>query len=236
MTPWLPIIGAVVGLAATVVGWSLNQLGQWFGFRRDRKKAMARAIYGMLRLRDRVRILPEAVRMLSERLQIPAAHQVVLAAVMESLFLVEDDFAKDLDESMAVLAEYDPILAARMRGRDQVVPLLKKLRMMVASNPMAAGFWSTMESQIMAYGLPRFDEAILEIGCLHGRRMAKDIKAALCKKSDVPQEVLTAITAAIQQQIQTEQAMAAQLAQQQKSQPPPHRRRIPIWKQTPPTT
>jgi hypothetical protein len=197
----------------------------------NRKKAMARAIYGMLRLRDRVRILPEAVRMLSEKLQIPAAHQVILTAVMENLFLAEDELAKDFDESMAVLAEYDPILAARMRGRDQIVPLLRKLRMMVASNPMAAGFWSTMESQIMTYGLPRLDEAILEIGCLHGCRMAKDINADLCKKSDVPEEMLTAITTAIQQQIQTEQAMAAQLAQQQKSPPPPHRQRIPIWKQ-----
>jgi hypothetical protein len=233
MTAWLPIIGALIGFAGTVVGWLLNQFGQWFGFRRERKKAMARTIYGMLQIRNRIRILPDAVQMLCERLQIPAAHQVLLVAVIDS-FLVEDGFATEFEESMTVLAEYDPVLAARMRGRNQAVPLLKKLRQMIVANPMAAAFWSTIEGQIMTHALPRFDEAILEIGRLHGRRMAEDIKADLAKKEDVPEEVLTTITAAIQQQIQREQALADQLVQQQKLQPP-SRERIPIWKQSAPS-
>ena len=236
MTVWLPIIGALVGLAATVVGWSLNQLGQWFGYRRDRKKALARAIYGMLCIRNQIRVLPEAVRMLSEKLQIPAAHQVVLVSVVESLFWTEDDVGKQIEESMAALAEYDPVLAARMRGRDQVVPLLKKLRKMTASNPIAANFWSVMEGQIMAHALPQFDEAILEIGLLHGRRMARIVRADLDKKLDVPEGVLTTVTDAIQQQIHTEQATSAQPTQREKSQPPPHPQPIPIWKEGHPLT
>jgi len=233
ITAWLPIIGALIGVAATIVGWALTQLGQCFGFRRERKKAIARGIYGMLQIRDRIRILPEAVRMLSEKLHIPAANQVVLVAVMENFFLVEDGFAEEFEESMATLAEYDPVLAARTRGRNQAVPLLKKLRQLIVANPMAVALWSTMEDQIMVHALPRFDEAILELARLHGRRMVKDVGADLAKKANVPEEVLTTITAAIQQHIQMEQAQAAQLAQQKKSQSP-HRDRIPIWGKRPP--
>jgi len=237
MAAWLPIIGALVGLAATVVGWSLNQLGQWFGFRRDRKKAMARAIYGMLRIRDRIRILPEAVKMLSDKLQIPAAQQVILVAVMETFFLSDDDPTKDFEESMIALAQYDPVLAARMRGRDQVIPVLKKLRQMFLANPLAAGLWSAIEGQIMTHALPQFDEAILEMGSLHGRHMVKSIKAELGKKTDVPEEILTTITTAIQQQIQIDQAaQAARTNQVGATAGPPHRQRVPLWSEKPPTT
>lgn len=73
MNAWLPIVGALIGLVGITLGWSLNQLSQWFAFRRERKKAMAREIYGMLQIRDRIRMLPEAVRTLSQKLNIPVA-------------------------------------------------------------------------------------------------------------------------------------------------------------------
>jgi hypothetical protein len=186
---------------------------------------MARAIYGMLQIRDRIRMLPEAVRTLSDKLNIPAAGQVVLIAVFENFFLVEDGLAAEFEESIGTLAEYDPVLAARMRSKNQAVPLLRKLRQMIAANPVAASFWSTIEGQIMSHGLPRFDEAILELGRLHGRRMEKDIKAELVKKVDLPEEVLATITAAIQQQMTIHHQQEAEAAQQK--QPP--RNRVPIW-------
>jgi hypothetical protein len=100
MAPWFPIVAPLIGVVATVIGWSLNQLGQTYAFRRERKKAMARALYGMLQIRDRIRLLPEAVRMLSAQLQIPAATQVLLMAVMENFFFVEGGFAKEFEESL----------------------------------------------------------------------------------------------------------------------------------------
>jgi hypothetical protein len=220
MAAWLPIITALIGVVATVIGWLLGQLGQLFALRRDRRKAMARAVYGMLQVREQIRRVPEAIRLLSEKLQIPAAQQVVLVAVLENFLVVEDSFAREFEESMAVLAESDPVLAARMRGRNQAVPLLRRLRQMIAANPAAAALWNTMECEIMKHALPRFDDAILEIGYLHGRRIVRDIKADMAKKADVPEEVLTTIATAIKQQIQVDQALTAQLAQQQKSKQP----------------
>ena len=226
MSAWLPIVGALIGLVATALGWSLNQLGQWFVFRHERKKAMARVIYGMLQIRDRIRMLPETVRILGEKLNIPAADQIVLVAVFENFFLAEDGFATEFEASIAVLAQYDPVLAARMRGKNQVVPLLRKLRQMIVANPMAAMLWSTIEGQIMTHGLPRFDESILEIGRLHSRKMQKDIEGELRKKVDLPGEVVATLTAAIQQQMQIQQQQTAQLTHQ-KYQPPQNR--VPIW-------
>lgn len=177
-------------------------------------------------------MLPEAVRMLSEKLNIPAAGQVILIAVLENFFLVNDGFAAEFEASIASLAEYDPVLAARMRGKNQAVPILKKLRQTIAVNPMATAFWSTIEGQIMSHALPRFDEAILELGRLHSRRMERDIEAELKRKIDVPEEVLATITAAIQEQMKIQQQQAAQLAQQEQQNRPP-RNRVPIWASEP---
>ena len=224
MSAWLPIVGAMIGLVGTALGWSLNQLSQWFGSRRERKKAMARTIYGMLQIRERIRMLPQAVRTLSEKLNIPAADQVILIAVFENVFLAEDGSVAEFEESIAVLAEHDPVLASRMRGKSEIVPLLKKLRQLIAANPAAAAFWSTIEGQIMNHGLPRFDEAILEVGNLHSLRMERDIKAELSKKGDVPEEVLATLTAAIKEQMK--------IQQQQEAGPAPvptARNRVPIW-------
>src|ERR1039457_5816363 len=141
MTAWLPRVGALIGLVATALGWLLDQLGQWFGFRRERKKAISRAVYGLLQIRNRVRMVPDAVRILTEKFNIPSTDQVVLVAVFETFLLADLDFTAEFDRSIAVLAEHDPVLAARMQERNQVVPILKKLRQIIAANPMAAGVW-----------------------------------------------------------------------------------------------
>jgi hypothetical protein len=227
MTAWLPVIGALIGVAGTAFGVLLTQFGQWFVFRREQRQTMARAIYVMLQIRGKIRMVPEAVRILGKTITIPATTQVVLIAAFDNFFPADEGFVAEFEKSIASLAEYDPVLAARMRSKNQAVSLLRKLRPMIVANPTAAALWSTIEGQIMSHGLPRFDDAILELGRLHGRGMLKKVEADLGKKVDVQEEVLATITAAIQEQMKIEHQQAAQLTHQKQQQQ--SRNRMPIW-------
>lgn len=47
---WLPVLTGFIG---TLLGWFLNQFGQWFLHRREEKRAIACALSDLLEIRHR---------------------------------------------------------------------------------------------------------------------------------------------------------------------------------------
>jgi len=225
---WLPAVSALVG---TGLGWSLNQLGQLFLYRREHRKAVSKALLGLLEVREQLKRIPEALQVLGQKLQIPSADQVVLAVVLDGFFPTDDGWVKKFEESLLVLAEHDPVLAYRLRGKGLAVPLLRQLRQMSASNRDAAEFWGPYERRLMSEVLPRLDEVIEELGATLSRRTRKKVRQVLSEEVKLPDELIDALLQAIREQIERQQA-AARLASA-KEPAAALSKRVPVWQQHP---
>lgn len=188
---WLPLIGVAVG-------WVLNQLGQWFVFRREERKAIGKALADLLDIRHRLIGMTKAVDALSHRFGIPAEAKPFMRTVFEQFFPPDADLGKRYNESVALVAAVDPVLGFRLRSQDTVSPMLHQLRAMALANGPEGGlFIAKLESELMSHFDPHLERLIRLLAKQHSWVTWWRVDGLLKKPLELPDGFLDALAEAI---------------------------------------
>jgi len=188
---WLPLIGVAVG-------WILNQLGQWFVFRREERKAIGKALADLLDIRHRLLGMAKAVDALSQKFGIPAEAKPMIRTVFEQFFPADTDLGKRYNDSVGLVSASNPVLGFRLRSQDMVSPMLFQLRAAALSNGPEGGlFIAKLESELMRHMEPHFEQLITLLARQHGWVTWWRVRGVLKKQLTVPEDLLTALAEAI---------------------------------------
>lgn len=188
---WLPLIGVAVG-------WILNQLGQWFVFRREERKAIGKALADLLDIRHRLLGMAKAVDALSHRFGIPVEAKPMIRTVFEQFFPPDADLGKRYNESVGLVSASNPVLGFRLRSQDMVSPMLSQLRAAAVSNGPEGGlFFAKLETELMRHVEPHFEQLIKLLARQHGWLTWWTVRGLLAKPLSVPEELLTTLAEAI---------------------------------------
>jgi hypothetical protein len=122
-----------------LIGFLMAQLTGHFGERRERKKAVSRALSDLLIIKHQLFGLEEVVEQIGNMVgNIPEHEKSQIRVVFNSLLPKWDDLHSRYDQSVTTLAGLDPLLAFELRSKDFILPVLNWMHSLMAKDPQAA--------------------------------------------------------------------------------------------------
>lgn len=115
----LPLVGVVVG-------WFLSQFMQSFIIRKERKRALAKVLEGLLNVRHRLRSVPLVVSEIAERLAIEPRDQLTISVVLGNLIPMET--LKSFDDPVTAVAGEDPVPGYTLSFQNRAPATVEQLR------------------------------------------------------------------------------------------------------------
>ncbi len=209
---WLPLIGVIVG---AVLGWFLNQLGQWMNGRRDEKKAIARAISNLLEIRHHLLAFPKATEVLSEHFGLPREHHTLFKVALSQLFPPDSDLSKRYSDAVNLVADQNPILGFRLRSQDRVIPLLDNLRKIALNDPNAIKAMPALEQELLGQLTPLLDKLLRELASAHGVITSFAVRRQLKREMELPADLLASLKARLIPQATHKEANDSQVKLQE---------------------
>jgi hypothetical protein len=149
----------VKSTAALVIGWSLNALTPYIAERRERRKAISRALADLMEVRRQLFVVEFALGELGKVATIPPEIEVQARLFFSQLLLPNlDEMRKRYNESVTTLSSLEPLLGSELRLKDFGQSLLNTLNQVVAQTQdvQAANLWK----QINTLALKEADDSL----------------------------------------------------------------------------
>jgi hypothetical protein len=193
----------VLPVAAVAVGWALNELSQIIRARREDKKGVRKALSDLLLIRHQLIAVPRVVSAISSRLKVPPEGQVLLGSLIDN-FVRAGALSKRFDDSVTLVAAFDPLLAFRLRSNDIVATLIPQLRAAALADTASTSAWPKLEGWFVTQVVPELESRILEVARLVGWwtwwRTRKRFKAPMDLPENYVESFVTMAQAAFAQQ------------------------------------
>jgi hypothetical protein len=182
LTIMAPLIGVILGSALTGVGALLRQ-------RTERKRVVGVALADLLEIRHELMATERVLKHFRSRLAVPDEIIPDLSKLLESIAPKKDDLHKRYDESVSVVASFDPVLGFKLRSKNNIAGVLTKFRNIGVEGGMNPPVLNQYESMLRRAVLPTLDKAVVELGRHHSRRTAKSVKEMLSKGDEASPEL-----------------------------------------------
>lgn len=182
MIPW----ESITTLVSVLAGAGIAGAGALLKARDERKKAIATAVADLLEVHHRmlaVRILTQTFK---DQLKVSNDLVPVIIGLLNGFFPKDVGLHERFSDSIRVIASVDPLLAFRMRSKDQIQDFIDNFTAMNAQLPVQEG--AKFESLVNKHIIPVLDEALLELARAHSRTLHKKIKKKL--NAPPPQEFI----------------------------------------------
>jgi hypothetical protein len=181
LTVIAPLIGVILGSCLTGVGVLLRQ-------RAEKKRVVGVALADLLEIRHELMSTERALKHLRSRFSLPDEIIPNCSNLLESILPKRDDLHKRYEESVSVVASFDPVLGFKLRSKNNIADTLSKFRKVAVQNGVNLSVLNQYESMLRKALLPPLEKAVTELGRHHSRRTAKSVKELLSKGDEVPPE------------------------------------------------
>lgn len=189
-TDWLPLLGVVIG-------WLLNQSGQWFSTRREEKRAVARALSALLEIRHRMLAIPQAAEYLIKNFPVPPEAHAPIKVVLAQFFPPDANLTKRYGEAIDLVAASNPILGFRLMSQDAVAPLLDHMRALSLADAPSTAIMAKLEPELLQVYTPHLENLIKELAWRHGFATRFRVGRALNRRFELPATLLESMKSTI---------------------------------------
>lgn len=178
------LLSLVVGALLAGAGRIIQTAYQEVGTRR-------RAISYLLEIRHLIFGRLSVVALFSARYRLNPQDLIILDNLIADFFPAPDPkLGERLNAALDILAERDPLLAFRLRGKDQISAALAKLSSIPASNELEARFILDARRAILESAKTTLDEVILDAASDPLNLALKDeLEVVLRAQPQLPSEV-----------------------------------------------
>jgi hypothetical protein len=180
-----------VTLVAVFVGFILNELSYFLRVRREDRRSIGQALSTLLEIRHRLQAIPAVIDALKQKTSIPPEAELAVsnyyASFLPDLERLQDGYNKAVD----VIAGPFPVLAFRLRSKDQFDPLLRQLRSIIPpGDRAAAAFYLSLETKLLAEATSALNTLIIEMATQHGWLTWIRVRRQLREKAQIPEGIL----------------------------------------------
>lgn len=166
----------ILPVLTLLIGWFLNEFGNFFRERKEQRKVLGIAISDLLEIRSRLVTYKEMANVLHERLGIPSNTQLPIGRLIDELVPSIEDYPDRYEENLSLIAKSNPVLAYRLRPKYFYKPMISKLRSLVGESIEDNRRLIQLENVLTEGAIPKYDELILELAKKHSRATFSDIQ------------------------------------------------------------
>jgi hypothetical protein len=197
-------------IISIALGWLLSQLSQYSLERRDRRKAISRALSDLLEIRHQFLSIETAVGEIERLAKLTPEAKAQFYTLVNNALPNWQYMGQRYDESVSLIASIDPLLAFELRSKDQVRPTLSMLQNIASQDPQAAAFWNSFHKKIVSQLEPDFDAAVRKLAWKRGSITRLRVEKKLKKRRELPATAEQMLTMIREQMEQEKAAHSAQ--------------------------
>jgi len=170
-----------------LLGWLLSELSQRFRTHGHRRGAVGRALTELLDVRHRLRGLETVLSELKTRFQVTPADELALARLLEQVLPADKGIEERYSRALTDMAEDDPVLAFRVRSKDQIPAILSRIRESLAAQAGSPAV--DLEKFLRIEALAPLEEVIRSLAWKHDVRTWFRLRKQLRKPADATGEL-----------------------------------------------
>ena len=184
-------------VVALILGWLLNELSRYLGLRHHRHGAVGQALSRLLAIRDHLKQIQLVTLYATENLQMSYDDFVPeFKKNYRNLFPFYSDLYQNIDDSVSVIASFDPFLASQLYSNKTIGDMFIKLSSTVNANEdkkeddnHLLNYISRLDDNM----LPVIEESILKLSKKQGFFTYFRVKSLFNKKPEIPDEIFRII-------------------------------------------
>lgn len=178
-----PLIGVVLGALISGVGVFLKS---WI----DKKRIIAVALADLLEVRHHIVSINTVINEVNRRVAIPPEAYPLILGLIEKMAPLDEKSHQRYDSAVSLLAEYDPVLAFRMRSKNTAPQLLETIRQVAATTEGITPNFKELEATLHSTFQPVLNEAVLELAKKHSLKTRFSVKRIIAKSEKIPEEAM----------------------------------------------
>jgi len=176
---WFPVL-------TLIAGWFLNELSCFFRLRREERKPFAIAMTDLLDIRHRLRAVSTTVGEIKKRFPMSPDNELVVRRFCQDFIAQTETLQRRYNEAVTLIATVDPILAFRLRSKDEFPSLLQQLRPFLDTDVQTRPFVAQIEAKLSCAFLEYLEESIVQVAKAHSMRTWWRIRKYLRKHQEMP--------------------------------------------------
>ena len=177
-----------IAIGTLVLGWLLSEGSQYLRNRSSRLKATNKALSELLEIRHRVFASQATLNLICEKFNLGPIPRNQIRGIMPTPLKVDETLRQRFNDAVSEIANYDPFLAYRLRGKD----ILGSIETYFTSQEIDdERYHEISDYQLELLGkdlLPVLDEIILEVAKYLSIISWWRAKQLLSKKAEIPEE------------------------------------------------
>lgn len=171
-----PLLGVMLGGALTGIGSHLRN-------RKERKRVLAAALCDLLEIRHRITSAELMLKELSSIQGLQKSHIPAIRTAFASWMPMDPKIDERYSASIDLLAGIAPILAFRLRSRNEIPKLLDKYRAFAEGTGVDPGLIESFEVILRTVVVPNLNNGVLQLARSHSLFTEFEVKR-LIKKSE----------------------------------------------------
>ena len=179
---WFPVV-------TLLIGWFLNELHHWFWSNREERKPFGKALTDLLELWHDLKGLRIALFEIKKRFPISEDDERVIIKLLEDILPKLEDLQRRFNDAVTSIASIDPMLAFRLRGKDQYRLLLEWVRALAKVDGLGKQLSIWLEDKLTDAFLSNLEELIIDVAKAHGLRTWWKVHKRISKPVELPKEI-----------------------------------------------
>ena len=222
--PWQKVYSSMIAgllgnewfksIVALVIGWFLSTINPYLSERRERRKAIARALADLLEIRHRLGKVEHAIDTIKRIVNIPPEVEIQLHIVFQTHFAKLQVVGQQYAESVNLVKSIDPILGFKLQSKDELQPMLNNVFALIAqtNDPKAAAVWKNVNLVILKEAERDLNELIKKLALKRSIWARLRVNKILAPNQELPKgtdDILDILRAELAKQTPQEQTKAA---------------------------
>jgi hypothetical protein len=183
----------ILAVASVVVGWLLSEVSQSLRSRGLRSRALGRALAELLEIRHALRAIDAVFGEMQKRWPISRAQLDLVLQAAGQILPPDAELPSRFSDAVTEIASVDPLLAFRLRSKDQIPGVLMRFRALQLPSGDDAPLRSSIEDMIRSSVLDEIDEAVKEVAWYRGVGSWVRVRLFLRGKTNLPEQVMKLI-------------------------------------------
>src|SRR4051812_229188 len=117
-------IESILPVVTLLIGWFLNEFGNFYRERKERSKVLGIAISDLLEIRSRLIAYKVLTNFLREKLGVPSNVPLPIGRIIDELIPSIEDYPERYEENLSLIAKSNPVLAYRLRSKYFYKPMV----------------------------------------------------------------------------------------------------------------
>ncbi len=172
-----------------LIGWFLNELHHWFWSHRKERKPFGKALTELLEIRHELKGFSFVLEELRKRFSISEEDKLIIKKLLNVIIPKLEDLHGRFNDAVTSIASIDPVLAFRLRLKDQFSPFREKILELVKLDKHGKELTNWIEDKMVVIFMEDLEELIIDVAKSHGFVTWLKVRKRISKPNKLPKGI-----------------------------------------------